>query len=337
MFKKNSKVRDLLDVALLLLLVLTMYIFPSFALIITILSNVLMCVITYRSNVVKSIGCIISTYAFMVIFGFLGNAFSLSHLLDCAISTLNFLLMGFSIGIMLKLTGEISRILISGGASYLAIIVLEIMRYNANYETSVMDVLVNNPVKDFLKYYEQVVAASGFDFVEMFGASIEDVIWALQQSLAMIVPALLILTSVAYAFIIFVISRKILAAYKVKLYTKTFSEYQMPAASSLALVASYLITMFSTSTLGAACANILIILTTLYVICGFSVIEYKFKAKMSITIFRIIIYIIVFLISMFVTAIIPFFNIITILMIIGMFDGVYDFRKLKKEEINEEE
>ncbi len=337
MFKKNSKVGDLLDVALLISLVVTMFMLPTFAFIISLIGNILMCIIAYRSNTVKSVGCLIATFAFMVVFGFVGNTFSLNHLLDCAISTLNFLLIGFSIGIMLKYTGEISKILIVGTSSSLAVIALEIVRFRINYTTSILDALVNEPIKNFLSGYEEIVKSSGVDFTEMFGASIEDAIWALSQSVSMIVPALLILSSLALAFIVYAVSKKILKMYRVKLYTKSFDEFGLPAATSIALVASYIITMFSSSTFGAACANILIILTTLYVICGFSVVEYKFKSKVRFSLFRIIIYIVVLFVSSFVSMLIPFFNVVSILMIIGMFDGVYDFRKLRRLENPKEE
>lgn len=337
MFKKNSKVGDLLDVALLLLLVVTMFILPSFAFIISLIGNIIMCIIAYRSNTVKSVGCLIAVFAFMVVFGFIGNSFSFNHLFDCAISTLNFLLIGFSIGIILKYTGEISKILIIGTASSLAVVALEIVRFRINYTTSVLDALVNQPVKEFLGAYEEVVKTSGVEFVEIFGASIQDVVWALQQSISMIVPALLILSSLALAFIVYAVSKKILKMYRVKLYTKKFDEFGLPAATSIALVATYVITMFSSSTFGAACANILIILTALYVVCGFSVVEYKFKSKVGFPLFRIIIYIVIALVSSFVSMLIPFFNIVSILMITGMFDGVYDFRKLRKIQNEEEE
>lgn len=337
MFKKKSKVGDILDVIILILLIMTMFILPSFAYIISIIGNVLMCVIAYRSNIVKSIGCVITAYAFMVVFGVIGNDFSTMHLFDCAISTFNFLLIGLSIGIMCKLTGEISKILIGGTLSNLVIVSLEIIRYRIAYTGSVMDALVNQPVKEFIIAYEEVVRTSGIDFAEMFGASIEDAVWALQQSVAMVVPALLILSSLAVAFIVYVISKKILKMYKVKLYTKNFDQFGLPASASIALVSSYIITMFSSSKFGAACANILIILTTLYVICGFSVVEYKFKSKTRLAVFRVIVYIVALFILSFVSILIPFFNVTTILMIIGMFDGVYDFRKLRSEEYPKEE
>lgn len=337
MFKRKSKVGDILDVIILLMLVMTMFILPSFASIISIIGNILMCVIAYRSNIVKSIGCVITTYAFMVIFGFLGNNFSLMHLFDCAISTFNFLLIGLAIGTMCRLTGEISKILIGGTLSNLVIISLEIIRYRIVYTGSVMDALVNQPVKEFISAYENAVSASGFDFTEMFGASMEDAIWALQQSVSMIVPALLILSSLAIAYLVYIIFKKLLGMYKVKLYTKNFDEFGLPAGASIALVVSYVITMFSSSTFGAACANILIILTTLYVICGFSVVEYKFKSKIRLAVFRWILYFVILFITSFLSMLLPFFNIITLLMIIGMFDGVYDFRKLRKIQNSEEE
>ena len=219
----------------------------------------------------------------------------------------------------------------------IVIVALEIMRYRIAYTTSVLEALVNKPVKDFLSAYNEAVKASGFDFAEMFGTGIEDVIWILQQSISMIVPALLILSSLVLAFIIFTVSKKILGAYKVKLYTRDFCEYQLPAATSIALVFSYVVTMFSSSTFGAAFANILIILTVLYVVCGFSVIEYKFKSKINLPILRIVLYIIFILIASFIAMLIPFFNDLTILMIIGMFDGVYDFRKLRQTDKFKEE
>ncbi len=336
MFKKKSKIGDILDVIILMMLVVMMYFLPSFAFILSLTGNILMCVITYRSNIKKSIGCIMVTYAFIVVFCLTENAFSLSYLYDCVLSVLNLLFTGFSIGMMFKFTGEISKILISGTTAGLSVVMLELVRYRITYSGSALVTLINEPVKAFIGAYESVVNASGLNFDEIFGASTEDIIWAMQQSLSMILPALMILSSLILAFIVYAVSKNILGAYGVRIYTRDFCEYQMNTGTSLALVASYIISIFSASTLGAACTNILLILICLYIICGFSVVEYKFKSKIKLPILRIFIYIMAVFVSGIITMLLPFFNIVTILMVTGMFDSVYDFRKLKKEESEED-
>ncbi len=337
MFKTNSRIGDILDAALLIILVVLMFMFPSFALIFSIIGNVIMCIVAYRSNILKSIGCIVSTYAFMAIFCAISGGFTMQYLFDCVISTFNLLLVGFTIGITCKYTGELFKIVSFGTTANLFISLLEIVRYRLIYSTSVLDALINEPVKMFLKSYEAVAKSSGIDISSALGMSFDDLIWTMQQALSMIVPALLILSSLGIAYLVFVVARKILKHYNVTLYTKHFNEIQLPAGTSLALVATYLISMFSSSTFSAACANILILLAVLYVVCGLSVVEYKFKAKANSVFFRIIVYVTAFFVLNILSLILPFFNIFTFLMIIGMFDAVYDFRKLKKIDNQTEE
>ncbi len=301
---------------------------PYASLIITAVSAVFFAVKCYRLSAVKS--AVLTVVALAVIYAAKAQGvISLETAVMAAsvfcLSSLN----GAVIGRLIKGNAQFHMVLTGGTLATLTSFLAEFGFLKFYRGMNLGEELINKPISEFFGIYTEVLSKSGVENSDAILDAMGDVQWAMQQMLAAITPSMIIIFCAAYAYIIFLIARKIL-------FTKSgiilpyphFHQLHLPKAMAAVLGVLFLLTFFmGASSLSGAITNIVIILSAVYCVCGLSVIDFFFKERSRVHwALRAVIYISGYTVLSVIGAILPFANITTILLFLGVIDGVADFR-----------
>ncbi|MBE7012944.1 MAG: DUF2232 domain-containing protein [Ruminococcaceae bacterium] len=247
----------------------------------------------------------------------------------------NFLIIcggGTAIGIALKTKRTFVSLLSVGTLTYLSSFLVWIVKDSVIGKINFIDEYINKPVALFFETYTQLLTASGTQNFENILAVTGDLQWVVQQTLAMIVPSFFIICCASLCYVVFSVGRKII----VKFYGSTiegypeFSQIRLPKSVSAVLSVLFIISFFTgNSVFAGAIANIIIILSFVYIVYGLSIVEFFFKKTRLRFFIRFITYIIAFAVSGFASLILPVINAPMILLMLGITDSMFDFRKLK--------
>ena len=154
-----------------------------------------------------------------------------------------------------------------------------------------------------------------------------------KETYIILVPSMVVLTSLSISYLLFMLSKGILAlcGKDVSAFRK-FCDLKMPKIALFLAAISFIVTFFTgDSPLGYAFTNFSSIIFSVTTICGISVVDFKLRKKIRISVLRFIIYI--FLI---VVLTLLFRDGTGIFMLIGMIDSAFDFRRTKINSDEEE-
>lgn len=241
-------------------------------------------------------------------------------------------LAGSVIGLSEKRKKDFPFVLAVGSLAYLSVFIFEFSKMRFFYKLDVADVLVNQPIKEIFTTYGDIISKSGIENADKIADAMAQIQWYFQQAMAAIIPSILIILCAVMALAVFLISRKWLCArgsINMSEYPR-FCEIALPKSSSLVLAVLYGVSLFAgNSSFSAALTNILLVISASYVACGLSVIDFFLSKKRVSWILRLIIYAIGIPVFGIFGTIIPIANVFTLLMLLGVIDGLLDFRRLR--------
>lgn len=239
---------------------------------------------------------------------------------------------GCVIGLMQKRKKDFPFLLVSGTLSYLAAFITEFAKMRFYYKLDITEVLINRPIKELFSVYSDILLKTGMESAAETAEAMKQFQWYFQQAMAAITPALLIIMCALMAYTLFLISRKYLyirSKIQLDIYPH-FYELTLPKSASIVLAILFAVSLFaSASSLSAALTNILLVISASYMVCGLSVIDFFLSKKRVSWWLRLLIYAVAIPFSGMFSALIPITNVFTLLLVLGIIDGLADFRRLR--------
>lgn len=184
---------------------------------------------------------------------------------------------------------------------------------------SPLDAMINTMFDSITKAYTSTPGLAAED-LEMLSA----VTAQLKNSYSILLPSIIVLSNLFWAYIILMISKGVLALFRkdVSGFAK-FCDLKMPKMALFLAVISYFLSMvFKDRQVGYAFLNFSEIIFIVCSVCGLSVIDYAFRKKLKISLVRALIYIVAFFTLTLITGLGG-----SVLVFAGMLDSVFDFRK----------
>ena len=335
----NWLVKRLLEMLALIILIVVFNIigaaFPSLLFLSVLLCGVCMTLLVVRTNDQAGFFFLFIIYLFSFIFS-----------KDVVLSTVvlfAFTLPGLAIGYGFKHKWHFEKMFIVSSGSYLITLILSILFLNTVEDTSQIDNFIQWIVgnfTDFVKqgeiYFDQMAQFIGQNVPEgNIFTLMKGLIEQFEYMIRMTMPSFLILVSIVYGYFTYVISKAVikLMGYDME-HLKSFNELRANKSMSAILVLSLALSMLvKNEVISAAFANISILLWTIFIFFGLSVIDYYVKKAGIPGVLRVIIYLIVLSISLLLGAFIPVLHPTNFLVFIAIIDAVVDFRKLKDEGV----
>lgn len=328
---KNNKLSFIINIVIAAVLSAGALLFPYASWIIMAVSAVFFMVNCSRYSVAKSLILIVVSLAAV----FTAKCYAgvtVDNLATAASSFCLLALNGAVIGWLIRSKNNFRMVITGGTLINLASFVIEFALFKFHHGLDLMDELINKPIAEFFKIYSELIPQMGMDNAKNVMDVMDDLQWAMQQMLATITPSLLIIFCAAFAYGIFLVGRKILfRKHSVIMEYPHFWQLQLPRSMSAIMAVLFLLTMFmGSSPLAGAITNIVIIFFALYFMCGLSVLDFFFKKKTNLHwALRIPIYAVGFTVLSIIGMILPFANITTLLLFLGVIDGMVDFRRLR--------
>lgn len=300
----------------------------------TVVSGVIFMVSAYKNSLYKTLVLVfvalISSAAVSFTAGF--NTIALCKaaelfLLICVTGTV--------IGLVAKGGLSLPSAIIGGGLCCLAPLLIWFVYFKFVNGINIAEEFINKPVALFIEAYKQTIASSGFEVSQKLLQVMDEIQWYLKQFVAMVMPSVFIILCSLASYVIFSAGRTFLSKFHgihLNQYP-VFHALQMPRSASIVLAVLFTLSLFMGSTPFAdAVINIIIILCAVFTFCGFSVVDCAFSKKRIPLPLRIILYPVIFMVSSVIGLIIPLFNVPSLLLLIGVTDSMFDFRKLAKRE-----
>lgn len=254
------------------------------------------------------------------------DGLSVSALLDGALFAMSMSLSGLTMGLLISHTNSLLQIVVVGAGANLAVMLLQIGKMKWIDNINFMQTFVEQPISDMMQFYQS-----------LYGTSVipQDAIWLLQQAIGAVIPACFLIFSLYAAYFVFLLSRKLLFCRCRMVFAEIphFWELQLPRSVAILFAVAFLLsTLLGMSQIGSAALNLALLLGSVFVLCGVSVIDYFFRRTGIVCGLRAVIYVIGFLVINVVTVILPLFNAILLLVLLGLADCFADLRKLRRKE-----
>lgn len=304
------------------------YAIPDFSVLFVLLSGVLFFVSAYEGSVKESFVLIsFSLILSVVIFSL--NGFNGKSLYNGFFTFLLLVLPGTAMGFAVKNKKDFMAVLVSGTISLLLPILIALIRFKFVLKIDFAEDFINKPIAEFITYYKDMISATGIDGIENLLNVMADIQWFIQQTITMIMPSAFILICSFSIYLMFLFGRKIVSKNHGDIMAYPHSnQLKMPRFASTILIILYVMTFFmKTSAFSGAIANILIIFSALYMVCGLSLLDFYLRKRIH-WIARILIYATGGILLTVIGVIIPLANVFTILFLAGLFDSSRDFRRL---------
>ena len=311
--------------------------FPEFTMVFQVLSGIAFMTFAFSDNYLKTS---ILSALFLVVSLSAALAKGINYETICYGFSTFFLMVlpGCVMGIMAKKGRSFSSVLCGGALSYMLGLLTDLFRLNIILGINLTEEFINKPIAQFFASYKTAMDSIGTAEIQKISQALGDIQWYMQQAIGMIMPSFLILACAFMAYVIFVSSRKIIEKNQdEKMPYPTFHSLQMPKSTSLMLCALYILSLFlKSSPFSGAISNIIIILSSIYMVCGLSLADWYLKKAGIKRFLRIFIYFALFLFTSFLGIIFPAVNIFSILIFAGVIDSMTDFRRLRWEATDDE-
>lgn len=147
-----------------------------------------------------------------------------------------------------------------------------------------------------------------------------------------LIPSMVVLFCLSCSYVLLMLSKGIFALFKrdVSGFGR-FCDLKMPKSALFVATVTYILSIiFGGKQIGHAFLNFSSIILSVTTVCGLSVLDYKLRKKIRFSVVRVILYFVLIVILSLI-----FGDGTGVFMFVGMFDSVFDFRKLgKKTDIN---
>ena len=207
---------------------------------------------------------------------------------------------------------------------FLASFGCQVYSANITYGYSLIDSVVNGVFDDMLGAYSVAngVAAEDAAFFQSIITSVRDMYFAL-------FPCIMVCTNLMWVYFLLMVSKGLLALFKrdVSGFMR-FCDFKMSRAGIFMGIVAYILSaVMDGSRVSLAFENLCAIIIFATFVCGFSVVDFKLRAKFRLSVVRFLIY--VLLGTFLMMGIGP-----VLLTVIGLIDAFGDLRKPKKNVDN---
>lgn len=220
-----------------------------------------------------------------------------------------------SVGICIKGKKNLSAIIITTSLCTVTIFLVIIVYYMKKYNISAVDAV-------FGTYLDTLTAAA--ELAGDMAAQILAIVSEFRKQIDLILPSLIIVAGSIFSYISFGIARMFIEKNSQKLDIRPFYLLRLSTSFTFIFIIADMISMFMGT--NVLFANVSVVLTTLFVICGISVIDFHLRMKGVKNLVRTIIYIAAFFLVIF-TGFIGTIA-INILHFIGLIDSLRPLRRV---------
>ena len=243
----------------------------------TVISALLCAVLVKNSFKTYALHCLLSSAALLFAFG--------THYADAVAYIAITIFVSLTLGMCILYKKPLSFTLIASSLVVITILCALLLYFMKTMNTSAVNVIFGN-------YMTNISALQG-----ELSKEIQEMLCSFSAMLDLMLPAILVLTSAFLSYISLSISRAFLSKWGITVDMRKFSELRLWGSFTFIFIILDLCMIFIPS--NPMLSNVSIILTTLFVVCGVSVIDFYLKMKNFNTAVRIIIYIAGFLVLSF--------------------------------------
>lgn len=228
-------------------------------------------------------------------------------------------------------------------AAYLIVSYANIMHESHKAGMSVAQFLIEAPFQDMSMQISAMLSEMKLD-----ETAIISVIELIKSTTVMIIPSMLIISSViiGYAVMWFVKNSLNKLPLKERI-DHSFAHLRMPKAMVIIMVLSLALSfVIKSEEAGFVLINVFAVLASLGFFTGMSIVDFLLRKKIKNLFGRLCMHLAIYFLSAFITGIIPFANIFIVYTLMGAADAFINFRRIKKnteetpkeeEEVHEEE
>ena len=234
---------------------------------------------------------------------------------DASIYSAVFIALSISISSCILRKKSLSYTLISSALPFLAIICTVLVYFMKSYNVSAVDIIFGQ----YLKNAQALLIGEG-DIAK----EINDVVYYLSMQLDLLLPSILVLTSAFISYVTLSLTRWMLKKHGILIFMRQFSELRLWGSFTFIFIILDIVLVFIPT--NPILSNVSIILTTIFVVCGVSVIDFYLKMKRFKTPVRILIYVAGFL-ALSALGVIGSL-IINVLHFVGLIDSIHPLRRI---------
>lgn len=324
---KNSKASMISDAAIVValtvvLMVIAMYV-PFFGLLSVFVSGIPLAYLVIK----RGLGISITAFAASILVMFI----IMGDLLGAAVLSVVTLLPGLVVGYTIWKNFRFTHILLAAAVSALFGMMLQLMLINAlTADGHGLEEILNSSlemIKGILQSASENVKSLYADNQTDFSTMINTVIEAARATVTMYFPSFILIGSAIVGYGVTIVAVFVLKRLRVRSVPYIpFYRIKAPKSMCYTAVGIFLLTMFTSneSVFTAALNNVVFILYAYIAVCGLSLLDYKFREKLSSGYKRAMVYVAVGIVGYILISFV-----VDILIIVGMIDGVLDFRRIK--------
>ncbi|MDP4118311.1 MAG: DUF2232 domain-containing protein [Bacillota bacterium] len=259
----------------------------------------------------------VSVFCLAVCF-FTGRYFAVNFLLGG-------ILPGIAIGLGYRFLLPLNYLMIAPSLCFAADWAYIFFSYKAAYGTSMFTDASNKLLDYANSASKEITAHMPTADSEQYAKMIHDSFASAMSIMNIIVPAMIILSSSAAAFIIIMLTKKLVFRYAEMSPVISFSEIYAPSSLTAITLVSGILCIPKNNSVVFFFGNIVLIFSVYFALCGFSVLDYFFRKRVSYAAMRFVIYMFALM-----TIFMIFPQVVYIILFTtGMSDTVFDFRKLR--------
>ncbi len=334
MFGKNSAWAYFADFLLLTAAASAACFMPAVSILCTIFLPVFFMILTVRRPLPAAIAfalwlLALSAALFCAQSGFTGNALFHALLSACALS-----LPGLAMGLWLQRSPSLFQIIGLGTAANIFAILLQIGKIKWIDHIDFMEVYINQPIAALIGAYQQQLLSYGGEYASLAEA-LDKMVWVLQQLVGMLIPAGILIFCLFLTYTTFLIARKALfCLYRIVFPDVLhFGEIQPNRYTAIVFAVLFLLSvLLGASPAGHAAINLVLLLGAVYLMAGVSCIDFYFRRTGLRSGIRMAIYIAGFFALNLLSLVLPLFHATIILVLLGLMDSFFDFRRLRRKE-----
>lgn len=240
--------------------------------------SALLCAVLVKNGFkAYALHCLLSSAALLFAFG--------THYADAVAYIAITIFVSLTLGMCILYKKPLSFTLTASSLVVITILCALLVYFMKTMNTSAVNVIFGN-------YLINISTVQG-----ELSKELQEFFYSFSAMLDLMLPAILVLTSAFLSYISLSISRALLAKWGITVDMRKFSELRLWGSFTFIFIILDLCMIFIPS--NPMLSNVSIILTTLFVVCGVSVIDFYLKMKNFNTAVRIIIYIAGFLVLSF--------------------------------------
>lgn len=241
---------------------------------------------------------------------------------------------GCAMGFTVKKKGNLPSVLGFGTLAYVGAVLVWIGSTTTFGKVDFIAEYINEPITSLFENYKYILTTQGIKEAEQLVNVFGDLEWYFKQVVAMILPSCFIIICGMGTYIVFGLGRGLIeksGGAPLEGYPK-FSHICLPRSMSTVFTALWVISLFiEESMLSGAITNIIIVMSAIYMLYGLAVVEFLLRKRRINGIVRFIIYIAGFSLFGIIGLIFPALHLPTLLLILGVTDFIFDYRRLRGE------